>query len=125
MAFVKPSFGPPTMKVRVPSCAPPIPPETGASTGIILWFLEISATLLADATSTVEQSRKTEPCFMYFIVSFATDLSISPFGNIVITTSAVSTQSLAVGTISTISTFNTCVSKPNTVCPAFAKLWAI
>ncbi len=55
-AVSKASGLPPAMKVRVPAAAPPVPPETGASTASRPAAVASAAAARALSTSTVEQS---------------------------------------------------------------------
>ena len=87
---------PPAIKVSVPAVAPPIPPETGASTANNAAAVASIATLRAVSTSTVEQS--TNPVFFAItgMISAATLRRIVPFGNIVMTASCPAAASTAV-----------------------------
>ena len=52
---------PPTMKVRVPAAAPPVPPETGASSMGLPWAMARVATSRALSGSMVELSISNTP----------------------------------------------------------------
>ena len=52
---------PPTMKVSVPACAPPTPPETGASIISMSFASAAADTVRAVSTSMVEQSISSVP----------------------------------------------------------------
>lgn len=51
------------MKVRVPACAPPIPPDIGESTYVILCFLASAANSLDEIGEIVEVSTIMVPSF--------------------------------------------------------------
>ena len=71
-ALAKASALPPAMKVSVPAAAPPMPPETGASTKSRPASVAASAALRALSTSTVEQSIKSAPWLICWMASAAT-----------------------------------------------------
>ena len=52
---------PPAMKVSVPACAPPTPPDTGASMLAMPAAAAEACAARADATSMVEQSMNSVP----------------------------------------------------------------
>ncbi|OIQ69670.1 hypothetical protein GALL_487280 [mine drainage metagenome] len=121
----KASSEPPTMKVSVPAVAPPVPPETGASSAPRPAACARSATARAESTSTVEQSHSTAPLRIAGITSAATARRIAPFGSMVITTFAPRAASAALAALVTPSGIAAMVSKPATSCPALARLAAI
>ena len=116
---------PPAMKVSVPAAAPPIPPETGASSDPNSAAAACAATSRALSTSTVEQSHRIAPGFIAGITCAATDFRICPFGSMVMTTSAPAAASTAPVAGDTPSTSAAAGSKPDTSCPAAARLRAI
>mmetsp|Transcript_27913 Transcript_27913/g.90058 ORF Transcript_27913/g.90058 Transcript_27913/m.90058 type:complete len:214 (-) Transcript_27913:279-920(-) len=61
LARAKFSSLPPTMNVSVPACAPPTPPDTGASTKLVFLSAATEATLRDTAGSMVEQSINSVP----------------------------------------------------------------
>ena len=113
------------MKVNVPALAPPVPPETGASSAKIPRAAASCATARALSTSTVEQSNKMLPSCIAGRIWSATARRIAPLGSIVITRSARMIASAAEVALVIPSTMMPAVSKPVTQWPALIKLAAI
>src|SRR5215472_46574 len=90
---------PPHMKVSVAPLAPPVPPETGASTEATPCFTASACASLALSTSMVEQSMISVPLVMAGTTSFQTESTCLPAGSIVITTSAPFTDDAALSAI--------------------------
>src|SRR5437016_1946591 len=79
-AAAKDFSSPPHMKVNVPPLAPPVPPETGASTEPMPCFAANACACLELSTSMVEQSMISAPLFMAGTTSFHTDSTCLPAG---------------------------------------------
>mmetsp|Transcript_18094 Transcript_18094/g.27957 ORF Transcript_18094/g.27957 Transcript_18094/m.27957 type:complete len:283 (+) Transcript_18094:5356-6204(+) len=116
---------PPAMKVNVPPAAPPIPPETGASTLKSPAASASCATARALSTSTVEQSISVAPGRIAGMTSAATLRRIAPLGSIVITTSCPVAAAATVAAWATPSAVVPATSNPVTECPARARFAAI
>ena len=121
----KAASAPPTIKVSVPATAPPIPPDTGASSVNNPAAHACSATARALSTSTVEQSHSTAPCCIAGITSTATLRRMAPFGSMVMTTSAPAAACAAVSARATPSGMGAVRSNPRTAWPALARFAAI
>ena len=120
-----PASDPPAMNVSVPPDAPPMPPETGASTANSPASPASCATARALSTSTVEQSKSVASVFIAGITSAATLRKMAPLGSIVMTTSASVAASTAFDATATPKAVVPAGSKPVTLCPAAAKFAAI
>jgi len=79
---------PPHMKVSVAPLAPPVPPDTGASTEPMPYLAASAWACLALSTSMVEQSMIRVPLVITGTTSVKTDSTCLPAGSMVITTSA-------------------------------------
>src|SRR5882757_10158860 len=79
---------PPHMKVKVAPLAPPVPPETGASTDAVPCFAASACACLALSTSMVEQSMISASLLIAGTTSFHTPSTCLPAGSMVMTTSA-------------------------------------
>ena len=125
LALANASSEPPAMKVNVPPEAPPIPPETGASTAIMPLSSAACAVFFALSTSTVEQSIYRVPCAICGIACAATCRKIDPLGSMVMTASMPATAASRLSATRTPSAVVPATSKPATSCPALARLVAI
>ena len=76
------------MKVSVAPLAPPVPPETGASTDGRPCLAASACACLALSTSIVEQSMINAPFFIAGTTSFHTESTCLPAGSMVMTVSA-------------------------------------
>ncbi|MGY3501308.1 hypothetical protein ACVWYJ_001927 [Bradyrhizobium sp. USDA 4471] len=76
------------MKVSVAPLAPPVPPETGASTESTPFLAASACAALALSTSMVELSMISAPLVMAGTTSFQTLSTCLPAGSMVTTTSA-------------------------------------
>src|SRR5512139_3328127 len=90
---------PPHMKVSVAALAPPVPPETGASTDSTPCFSASVCAWRALSTSMVELSMISAPLAMAGTTSFQTDSTCLPAGSMVTTTSAPFTAPVALSAI--------------------------
>ena len=92
LALANTSGLPPTIKVRVPAIAPPVPPETGASKKSMPSLVASSATLRASAAAMVLLSMTSVPFGRVESKPFEplspknTACTCRPAGNILITT---------------------------------------
>ena len=125
LAVAKACVDPPAIKVSVPPDAPPIPPDTGASTAIMPASSAACAVFFALSTSTVEQSMNSVPCAIWGIACAATCRRIDPLGSIVITASMPATAASRLSATRTPSAVVPATSKPATSWPALARLVAI
>ena len=83
------AFGsPPAMKVSVAPLAPPVPPDTGASTEAMPCLAARPWARTALSTSMVEQSMISAPLAIAGNISVHTERTCLPAGSIVMTTSA-------------------------------------
>ena len=89
----KAAISPPTMKVKVPFSAPPMPPETGASRAFNPFSLAMPAAFIALITSTVEQSIKIASGCSSSKMEEYTSKREDPSGSMVIITSLPETVS--------------------------------
>src|SRR5664279_3629179 len=78
---------PPHIKVSVAPLAPPVPPDTGASTEPTPCLAANAWAALALSTSMVEQSMISAPFFMEGTTSVHTEITCLPAGSMVMTTS--------------------------------------
>src|ERR1700749_85668 len=76
---------PPHMKVSVAPLAPPVPPETGASTEATPYLAASACACLELSTSMVEQSIIRLPLVIDGTTSFQTDNTCLPAGRIEVT----------------------------------------
>src|ERR1700729_1355677 len=83
---------PPHMKVSVAPLAPPVPPETGASTEATPCFAASACACLELSTCRGEQSMISAPLDIDGTTSFQTESTCLPAGSMVITTSAPFTE---------------------------------
>src|SRR5215470_6327310 len=121
---------PPHMKVSVAPLAPPVPPETGASTERTPCLAASACACRALSTSIVELSMISAPWPMAGTISFHTDSTCLPAGSMVTTTSAPFTAPAAVSAITAPSLFAwlreaSTRSKATTLWPALTRLAAI
>src|SRR3982075_1781845 len=121
---------PPHMKVSVAPLAPPVPPDTGASTEATPCFAAIACACFALSTSMVEQSIINAPFATAGNISVQTETTCLPAGSIVITTSAAFTAAAALSAMAAPSAFAwlreaSTRSKPVTLSPALTRLAAI
>src|SRR5712691_1792748 len=129
-AAAKALSSPPHMKVSVAPLAPPVPPETGASTERTPCSEASAWACTALSTSMVEQSMISAPLVIAGSISVHTERTCLPAGSIVITTSAPFTALTALSAITAPSAF-ACLreastkSKPVTLSPALTRLAAI
>ena len=91
----KASAVPPHMKVSVPATAPPVPPETGASSASRPLAPASACTTRALSTSMVEESISSAPSGTAPAISSQTTSTCLPAGSMVTTTCARRTQSSA------------------------------
>ena len=87
------------MNVSVAPLAPPVPPDTGASTEAMPCFAASAWACLALSTSMVEQSMISAPLVIDGKISVQTDSTCLPAGSIVMTTSAPFTAATALSAI--------------------------
>ena len=90
---------PPHMKVSVAPLAPPVPPDTGASTEAMPCLAASACACLALSTSMVEQSMISAPLAIAGTTSVQTDSTCLPAGSMVMTTSAPFTAATALSAI--------------------------
>ncbi len=95
-AAAKALSSPPHMKVSVAPLAPPVPPDTGASTESAPCLAATACACLALSTSMVEQSMISVPLLIAGMISFQTDSTCLPAGSMVTTTSAPFTEATEV-----------------------------
>src|SRR6476469_7230237 len=129
-ADAKALSSPPHMKVSVAPLAPPVPPETGASTEARPCFAAIACACLALSTSMVEQSIINVPFAIAGNISVQTETTCLPAGSIVITTSAPFTAAAALSAIAAPSALAwlreaSTKANPVTLSPALTRLAAI
>lgn len=91
----KAASAPPAMNVSVPAFAPPVPPETGASTDRQPRAAARAWALRALSTSTVEESISSVPAGSASTSCVQTSTTCRPAGSMVTTTSAPSAASRA------------------------------
>ena len=129
-ADAKALASPPAMKVSVAPLAPPVPPETGASTDGRPCAAARPCALRALSTSMVEQSIINAPLDAAGITSLHTATTCLPAGSMVMITSAPFTASVALAATVTPSAL-ACAreastrSKPVTLWPALTRLAAM
>ena len=87
------------MKVSVAPLAPPVPPDTGASTEAMPCLAASAWACFELSTSMVEQSMIKAPFSTDGMTSVQTDITCLPAGSIVITTSAPFTAPAALSAI--------------------------
>lgn len=129
-AFAKAASAPPAMKVSVPALAPPVPPETGASTDRQPCASARAWALRALSTSTVEESISSVPAGSAAASCVQTSTTCRPAGSMVMTTSAPSAAARAepatvIPSARAASSEAGTRSKPRTVWPAFTRLAAM
>src|SRR5580704_5020630 len=129
-AAMKALSAPPHMKVSVGPLAPPVPPETGASTESTPCLAASAWACLELSTSMVEQSMIRVPLVIDGTTSFQTESTCLPAGSMVITTSAPFTEATALSAIAAPSLFAwsreaATRSKATTLWPALTRLAAI
>src|SRR4051794_7364532 len=121
---------PPHMKVKVAPLAPPVPPDTGASTEPTPCFAASAWACLALSTSMVEQSMISAPLAMCGMTSVHTETTCLPAGSMVMTTSAPFTEPAELSAMAAPSAF-ACArevstrSNATTLWPALTRLAAI
>src|SRR6516162_4567880 len=113
LAAAKDFASPPHMKVSVAPLAPPVPPDTGASTEPTPCFAASACACFALSTSMVEQSIIIAPLVMEGTISVHTDSTCLPAGNMVTTVSAPFTALAAVSAMAAPSLL-ACLRKPST-----------
>src|SRR5882757_1968861 len=121
---------PPAIKVSVAPLAPPVPPDTGASTEAMPCFAASAWACFALSTSMVEQSMISAPFAIDGMTSVQTEITCLPAGSMVMTTSAPLTAPTELSAIAAPSAF-ACLreastrSNATTLWPALTRLAAI